>query len=171
MFTAIGTAKKVLQNYQNNLTDFLFNSSNAHNAKDIANLENDIANSEYNNKEDTSYKAMNNLKKANQDVIDIRDELNNAAASLGAAKFNLTQAMNELIVAQAAKAQADKNMAILSTHSAAPLEPFSTYIFGGCDRGIYPSFSGSMAVKEVVINGAVLASGHRLVYGNCSKTV
>lgn len=161
----------MLQNYQNNLTDFLFNSSNAHNAKDIANMENDIANSDYRNKEDASYKAMNNLKQTNQDVTDTRDDLNEAAIILGAAKFNLTLAMNQLLVAQAAKAQADKNIAILSTQSAAPLEPASTYIFGGCDRGIYPSFSGTMAVKEIISNGAVLASGHRLVYGNCSKTV
>lgn len=37
---------------------------------------------------------MNNLKKANQDVTDTRDDLKDAAANLGAAKFNLTQAMN-----------------------------------------------------------------------------
>lgn len=69
------------------------------------------------------------------------------------------------------KAQADKNIAILSTQSAAPLEPVSTYIFAGCERGIYPSFSGTMVVKDIVSNGAVLASGHTLVYGNCSKSV
>jgi len=121
LFAGVGTAKKMLQNYQNNLTDFLFNSSNAHNAKDIANMENDIANSDYRNKEDASYKAMNDLKKTNQDVTDTRDDLNEAATILGAAKFNLTQAMNQLLVAQAVKAQADKNIAILSTQSAAPL--------------------------------------------------
>ena len=114
---------------------------------------------------------VNNLKKANQDVTDTRDDLKDAAASLGAAKFNLTQAMNQLLVAQAVKAQADKNIAILSTQLAAPLEPVSTYIFGGCDRGIYPSFSGTMAVKYIASNGAILASGHTLIYGNCSKTV
>jgi predicted nucleic acid-binding Zn-ribbon protein len=54
LFAGVGTAKKVLQNYQNNLTDILFNSSNAHNARDIANMENDIANSDYNNKEDAA---------------------------------------------------------------------------------------------------------------------
>ena len=134
-------------------------------------MENDIANSDYNNKEDAAQKAMNNLKKANQDVTDTRDDLKDAAASLGAAKFNLTQAMNQLLVAQAVKAQADKNIAILSTQLAAPLEPVSTYIFAGCDRGIYPSFSGTMAVKDIASNGAVLASGHTLIYGNCSKTV
>lgn len=134
-------------------------------------MENDIANSDYHNKEDAAQKAMNNLKKANQDVTDTRDDLKDAAANLGAAKFNLTQAMNQLLVAQAVKAQADKNIAILSTQSAAPLEPVSTYIFAGCERGIYPSFSGTMAVKDIVSNGAVLASGHTLVYGNCSKSV
>ena len=115
-------------------------------------MENDIANSNYNNKEDAAQKAMNNLKKANQDVTDTRDDLKDAAASLGAAKFNLTQAINQLLVAQAVKAQADKNIAILSTQLAAPLEPVSTYIFAGCDRGIYPSFSGTMAVKDIASN-------------------
>lgn len=171
MFVAVGSAKKILQNYQNTLTDILFTSSNAHNAKDIANMENDIALADYRNKQDTSNKTMLILKKANQDVTDTRDDLNDAAANLGAAKFNLAQAMNQLLVAQAAKAQSDKNMAIISSQLASPLEKVSTYIFGGCEKGLYPSFSGTIPVKDIVSNGAVLASGHTLIYGNCSKTV
>jgi len=67
---------------------------------------------------------------------------------LGGAQFNLTQAMNQLLVAQAAKAQSDKNLAIISSDAANSASTGnSTYIFGGCDRGSYPSFSGTLAVS------------------------
>lgn len=59
----------------------------------------------------------------------------------------MTQALNQLLVAQAAKAASDTNMAIMSSQSTAPLEAVSTYIFGGCDKGAYPSFSGTIPVK------------------------
>jgi hypothetical protein len=167
----VGVAKKNLQNYQNNLTDILFTSSNAHNAKDIANMENDIATSDYKTKEDATNKAILNLKKVNQDVTDTRDVLNDAAENLGAAKFNLTQALNQLLVAQAAKAASDRNLALMSNQSIAPLQAVSTYIFGGCDKGAYPNFSGTLPVKDLVNNGVILGSGHLLIYGNCSKTV
>lgn len=91
---------------------------------------------------------------------------------LGAANFNLTQAQNQLLVAQAAKAQSDKNLAIMSSYAAGSLNNgTSTYIFGGCDKSNYPSFSGTLAVSELLVNGARLVSGHSLVFGNCSKTV
>jgi hypothetical protein len=63
-------------------------------------------------------------------------------------------------------------MAIMSSYAAdSQLKGTSTYIFGGCSRGSYPNFSGTLPVSEVFDFGARLASGHILVYGNCSKTV
>lgn len=135
-------------------------------------MENDIASSDYHAKEAASNKALIGLKNANQNVSDIRDDLSEAAAQLGAAKFNLTQAMNQLLVAQAAKAQSDKNIAIMSSYAVnSQSNGTSTYIFGGCDKANYPSFSGTLAVNEVLSYGVRLASGHTLIYGNCSKTV
>jgi hypothetical protein len=66
-------AKHFLQNYQNNFTGNSFDSGNAHNAKDIASMENDIANSEYNAKEAALKKMLLNLKNANDMVTEIRD--------------------------------------------------------------------------------------------------
>lgn len=47
----------------------------------------------------------------------------------------------------------------------------STLIFGGCEKGAYPSFSGSLLVTEIIPDGVVLASGHTLLYGKCTKSV
>lgn len=51
------------------------------------------------------------------------------------------------------------------------LEGTSTYIFGGCNKGLYPSFSGTMPVKDILKSRVLLASGHTLIYGNCSRTI
>jgi hypothetical protein len=80
--------------------------------------------------------------------------------------------MNQLLVAQAAKAQSDKNMAIMSSYAVNSMEKgSSTYIFAGCDKRNYPSFSGTLIVSEILTQGARLTSGHTLVYGNCTKGV
>jgi len=55
-----------------------------------------------------------------------------ASTNLGSAKFNLTQALNNLFVAQAAKAQADKTVYLASLTESIPISGNSTYIFGGC---------------------------------------
>ncbi len=99
--------------------------------------------------------------------------MNNAFIYLGQAKFNLTQAMNKLLVAQAVKAQADKALAIVSSqlNKLQSSTTNSTFVFEGCQKGAYPSFSGSLVVSELVPNGFKLASGHTLLYGNCTKIV
>jgi len=80
--------------------------------------------------------------------------------------------MNQLLIAQAAKVMADKNLAIVSTQLKTSIfEETSTSIFGGCDKGLYPNFSGTMPVKNLITSGFVLASGHTLLLGNCSKKI
>lgn len=50
LYKVVGSAKQTLAKYQNDLTNNSFASSNAYNAKDIANMENDIAFSDLRNK-------------------------------------------------------------------------------------------------------------------------
>lgn len=47
-------------------------------------------------------------------VSDLQAQKQDAKSQLGAAQFNLTAAMNNLFVAQAAKEQADKSITLLS---------------------------------------------------------
>lgn len=42
--------------------------------------------------------------------------------------------------------------------------------FGGCDAKAYPSISGTSKVVSVNTNGYSLASGHSVVYGQCSNS-
>jgi hypothetical protein len=67
---------------------------------------------------------------------------------------------------------ADKNLAIISSQlSKSSNEGKSTYVFEGCDQRLYPSFSGTSYVTDLLSFGALLASGHILLILNCSKTV
>ena len=76
--------------------------------RDIANMENDIAVSQLHTKQSILDKAQDDLKNANGKVVDLRALQNDAKNNLGVSNFNLLQAMNSLLVAQAAKEQADK---------------------------------------------------------------
>ena len=51
---------------------------NMRNAKDIANMENDIATAQYNNAEDDVKKAADDLRKANQKIVDLKISKNDA---------------------------------------------------------------------------------------------
>ena len=55
--------------------------------------------------------------------------------------------MNNLLVAQAAKEQADKAMAIASTQLKSRDYSPKTYIFSGCEAFNYPTYSGSAVVS------------------------
>ena len=67
----------------------------------------------------------------------------NAGKELGKAQFNLNQAMNNLLVAQSAKEQSDKNIAMATAQMKHRDTGPRTYIFSGCDVQGYPSYSGS----------------------------
>lgn len=66
-------------------------------------MQNDLAVSYFNLKTDILNKATGELKKANDNVNEIRIMRESAEYEVGKAKFNLQQAMNKLLVAQAAK--------------------------------------------------------------------
>jgi len=80
--------------------------------------------------------------------------------------------MNQLLVAQALKAEKDKALSIISSQiTKAANDSTAKYVFGGCERLGYPSFSGSLCVTDLIPNGVKLASGHILLYGSCTKSV
>ena len=94
-------------------------------------MENDIALSDLNKKETVLNKTLLHLNRTNQNISDLREDLSIAGAELGAAKFTLNQTINQLLVAQAAKAMADKNLAFVSSQSSrSPSEDKTTFIFG-----------------------------------------
>ena len=105
----------------------------------------------------------------------IRTQASSQGSSLGAANFNLTQANNNLFVAQAAKAAADKATQTAYAYGASSLNLLtsgsSTYVFQGCNHQVYPVITGTVAVSSLISSGAVLNSGHILTWGDCtSKT-
>ena len=105
----------------------------------------------------------------------MRGQGNQGKTELGIANFNLNQALNNLYVAQAAKAASDKATAIAYAQGAASIDILkgeSTYIFSGCNQQVYPTISGTVAVSTLIVSGAKLNSGHILTWGDCTdKTV
>lgn len=148
-FELVKTAKKNLLTVQGFSSNQNFDIENLKTDKDIANMENDIATSQYHAKQAASDKALGDLKKASQELLSLRMDKQDAETNLGAAKFNLTQAVNRLLVAQAAKEQADKSLAIASAEAVRRPEGNSTYIFSGCQIGGYPSYAGSAVVQQI----------------------
>ena len=94
-------------------------------------------------------------------------------------------AVNKLYLAQSRKETADRASAIalaegsLSDHNVnngvnsiggqTSLQGGAAASFGGCDVKNYPSISGTSKVVSVDSNGYSLASGHSVVYGQCSS--
>ncbi len=96
---------------------------------------------------------------------------NKAKEALGAAKYDYTQALNRLFVAQAAKEASDKAIEIAFTQGAASmsiLEGESTYVFNGCLSLVHPAISGTVSVVNLIPSGAQLSSGHVLTWGECT---
>lgn len=162
-------AKKFLQAAQNNKSSIDFDASTASDAKDVAVFQNDAATTAYNTATSNLAKAKQNLQAANSTVYKLLMDKADAKNFLGQAEFNLTQAMNTLYVAQAAKAQSDKALLLASVQSSILPSGTSTYIFSGCDIGNYPSISGTASVSKTSNGGYVLSSGYTLLYGNCTE--
>jgi hypothetical protein len=137
--------------------------------RDIANMENDIAVSQLHTKQSILDKAQDDLKNANGKVVDLRALKNDAKNNLGVANFNLLQAMNSLLVAQAAKEQADKALALASAEAVKRDTGNNTYIFSGCEIGAYPTFAGSARISKVYEGRAVLDNGQVILYGACTQ--
>ena len=141
---------------------------NARNALSVINQANDdaiaaltIAQKNY----EQAYSALDN---ANRLVSKIRAELVVADNQLGVAKFNFLQALNNLYVAQARKAQADKATTIVRLQTATLPAEESTNIFAGCAQEAYPTVSGSAYIRESNGRGYALGSGSVLVFGDCT---
>lgn len=77
--------------------------------------------------------------------------------------MNLMQAENKLFVAQAAKAAADKSLAIIAQGNVEVASSNSTYIFKGCDKYTHTSMSGTARIQGVVTNGYKTSGGHTLI--------
>ena len=88
---------------------------------------------------------------------------------MGRANFNLNQAMNNLLVAQAAKEQSDKNIAIATAQSVQRDNGNKTYIFSGCEAFNYPSYSGSSQVESMEEGRVLLTSGRYILLGECTQ--
>lgn len=97
-------------------------------------------------------------------------------------------AVNKLYLAQSRKETADRASSIalaegsLSDHnvqngansiggstSLSGAAAVASATFGGCDSKAYPTISGTSKVVSVNSNGYSLASGHNVVYGQCSS--
>jgi hypothetical protein len=167
-FDLIADSKRALTKARSALADINSDIDNLFNNKDIANMQNDIATSQFHAKEDIASNAAQELRKVNQEVFDLRASKAAAGDDLGIANFNLRQATNSILVAQAAKEQADKAVAIVTAQLKQQDANPKTYIFSGCEAFSYPSYSGSATVSEVGDGQAVLNSGHTIVYGACT---
>lgn len=76
--------------------------------------------------------------------------------------------MNNLLVAQAAKEQADKALALASAEAVRRDTGEKTYIFSGCEAGAYPSYAGSARIAKVEEGKAYLDNGQVILYGGCT---
>lgn len=94
-----------------------FRVNDAFDGRGIANFQNDAASAAYNTANNNLNKALLDLRAANSTVFELQHQASSAKNHLGQAKFNLTQAMNTLFVAQAAKQQSDKALLIASAQS------------------------------------------------------
>lgn len=97
----------------------------------------------------------------------MRVDFDAAKNSLGVAKFNLNQAMNNLFVAQAAKEQADKATNLISAQASSTNSKPIT--FGGCDAQTYPTIFGTSYVTSVDPSSLALSSGAIILRGPCTK--
>lgn len=79
-------------------------------------------------------------------------------------------AMNKLYVAQSAKAEADKAIAIVLTQSVI-LPTNSASQFAGCDQKAYPMICGSAQITRSSNYGLILSTGDTLLFGSCTSIV
>jgi hypothetical protein len=141
-------AKLILQNYNSAANLLSFNVSSADNDRGIAALQNDIATSAYNTASSNLNKTLQDLQAANATVFMLQQSLSDAKKAVGQAQFTLTQAMNSLYVAQAAKEQSDKQLLIASAQIVQLPVSLTPSLFAGCDIGNYPSMFGTATITD-----------------------
>lgn len=170
----VQSAKAALDKARNDLLDANQQVVNARNNVELATQANDDALTNLNVADAALTAAQHNLEDANALVAKIRGQHDSAKTELGTANFNLVQALNNLYVAQAAKAASDRALSLAFAEGTAALkilEGESTYVFKGCVNQVYPEISGTVAVETLLTSGARLNSGHILTWGDCTEKV
>ena len=94
-----------------------------------------------------------------------------ATTNLGAAQWNLNQAIAALNVANAAKDAADRTSALVIANGApqSSVKVDSSASFSNCKSTDLPRYSGSVKVTEVYTDRAILATGNTILFGSCTK--
>lgn len=167
----VQTRKNELDEANNKLLQANAQVVNAKNAVGLATQANDDAQTNLNVADAALTAAQHTLQDANAAVADLSAQIAEAGTHLGSAKFNYIQALNALFVAQSAKAESDRALAIAYAQGAASTDIFkgqSTYVFNGCLNSAYPSISGTVSVTNLIPNGAQLSSGHVVTWGDCT---
>lgn len=167
-FIAFSNAKTALQSAQDlkSRSDGIV--ANAKNAVQLANQANDDAQADLTIAQNVYINDQSALNNANNLVSNVQGKLNDAQTQLGISKFNLQQAQNSLLVAQAAKAEADKATALVSTQSSTLPTGNSTYIFAGCVQQANPTVCGTAQVTKANSFGYSLSTGENLLFGSCT---
>jgi hypothetical protein len=94
-----------------------------------------------------------------------------ATSNLGAAQWNLNQAVAALNVANAAKDAADRTSALVIANGSpqTAVKVDASARFGNCANSDLPRYSGSVRIVEVFGDRALLATGNTILYGACTQ--
>lgn len=167
-FNAFTKAKNALQAAQDLKSRANGIVANAQNAVNLVNQANDNAQADLTTAQNAYVRDHSALNNANNLVSNIKGKLNDAQTQLGVSKFNLQQALNNLLVAQAAKAEADKATAVVLAQSSTLPSGNSTYLFAGCVQQAYPTICGTAQVTKANSFGYSLSTGENLLFGSCT---
>lgn len=94
-----------------------------------------------------------------------------ATSNLGAAEWNLNQAVAALNVANAAKDAADRTSALVIANGSPQnnIKVDVKAVFENCQSQDLPRYSGSVKISEVYSDRAVLVTGNTILFGPCTK--
>jgi hypothetical protein len=94
-----------------------------------------------------------------------------ATSDLGAAEWNLNQAVASLNVANAAKDAADRTSALVIANGSpqTTTKVDATATFDNCNSADLPRYSGSVKVQAVYADRAVLVTGNTILFGACTQ--
>lgn len=94
-----------------------------------------------------------------------------ATSDLGAAEWNLNQAVASLNVANAAKDAADRTSALVIANGSPQVtaKVDATANFDNCADNGLPLYSGSVQVQQVFADRALLVTGNTILFGACTQ--
>jgi len=106
-------------------------------------------------------KVLSDATAANQKTI----------SDLGAAQWNLNQAIAALNVANAAKDAADRTSALVIANGVPQTSPKVdvTAKFTTCANTDLPRYAGAVKILKVYTDRALLSSGNTIIWGGCSQ--